>query len=199
MAALRAPCLSSSRVCRACVFLKRLYINSYGTHRKNIMVSFYPFRSTFVAVQLTILIRPLCSSGYRHRSQTRAQGQADCTEVQGCVSVAVGQGIYGATRFLRSSTVLQILIIIIIFSLPNEQLYRYLARRTRSHFNKVVLKRLFMSRINRPPISMSAISKYMTKMADEKRIAVVVGTIVDDKRLFKVPKLTVRTPSPVVA
>jgi len=32
----------------------------------------------------------------------------------------------------------------------------------------------------------------MTKIADEKRIAVVVGTIVDDKRLFKVPKLTVR-------
>lgn len=73
------------------------------------------------------------------------------------------------------------------------QLYRYLARRTRSHFNKVVLKRLFMSRINRPPISLSAVSKYMTKVADDKRIAVVVGTVVDDKRLYKVPKLTVRT------
>jgi len=48
-----------------------------------------------------------------------------------------------------------------------------------------------MSRINRPPISLSAVSKYMTKIADEKRIAVVVGTVVDDKRLFKVPKLTV--------
>ncbi|CAH1716437.1 hypothetical protein AGLY_007342 [Aphis glycines] len=71
------------------------------------------------------------------------------------------------------------------------KLYRFLARRTRSHFNKVVLRRLFMSRINRPPISLSAVSKYMTKIADEKRIAVVVGTIVDDKRLFKVPKLTV--------
>jgi len=32
----------------------------------------------------------------------------------------------------------------------------------------------------------------MTKIADEKRIAVIVGTVVDDKRLFKVPKLTVR-------
>jgi len=49
-----------------------------------------------------------------------------------------------------------------------------------------------MSRINRPPISLSAASKYMTKIADEKRIAVVVGTVVDDKRLYKVPKLTVR-------
>jgi large subunit ribosomal protein L18e len=50
-----------------------------------------------------------------------------------------------------------------------------------------------MSRINRPPISLSAISKYMNKIADEKRTVVVVGTIVDDKRLFKVPKLTVST------
>lgn len=31
----------------------------------------------------------------------------------------------------------------------------------------------------------------MNKINDEKRIAVVVGTIVDDKRLFKTPKLTV--------
>lgn len=50
-----------------------------------------------------------------------------------------------------------------------------------------------MSRINRPPLSLSAISKYMTKVADEKRIVVVVGTVVDDKRLYKVPKLTVST------
>lgn len=79
-----------------------------------------------------------------------------------------------------------------LFALFTIQLYRYLARRTRSHFNKVVLKRLFMSRINRPPISLSAISKYMAKVADDKRIVVTVGTIVDDKRLYKVPKLTVR-------
>ncbi|MCP6508332.1 60S ribosomal protein L18, partial [Klebsiella pneumoniae] len=52
------------------------------------------------------------------------------------------------------------------------KLYRYLARRTRSHFNKIVLKRLFMSRINRPPLSLSAIAKYLTKVADDKRIAV---------------------------
>merc|ERR1712242_689734 len=31
--------------------------------------------------------------------------------------------------------------------------YRFLARRTGSNFNKVILKRLFMSRINRPPMS----------------------------------------------
>ncbi|CAZ81910.1 unnamed protein product [Tuber melanosporum] len=35
------------------------------------------------------------------------------------------------------------------------KLYRFLSRRTDSAFNKTVLRRLFMSKINRPPISIS--------------------------------------------
>ena len=35
------------------------------------------------------------------------------------------------------------------------QLYRFLARRTDAPFNKVVLKRLYMSRTNRPPLSIA--------------------------------------------
>uniref|UniRef100_A0A3P8VDL2 Large ribosomal subunit protein uL15/eL18 domain-containing protein n=1 Tax=Cynoglossus semilaevis TaxID=244447 RepID=A0A3P8VDL2_CYNSE len=35
------------------------------------------------------------------------------------------------------------------------QLYRFLSRRTNAPFNKVVLRRLFMSRTNRPPIAIS--------------------------------------------
>lgn len=35
------------------------------------------------------------------------------------------------------------------------QLYRFLARRSNAPFNKVVLRRLFMSRTNRPPIAVS--------------------------------------------
>jgi hypothetical protein len=41
------------------------------------------------------------------------------------------------------------------------QLYRFLARRTDATFNKVVLKRLFMSKINRPPLSLSKLSTFM--------------------------------------
>ena len=41
------------------------------------------------------------------------------------------------------------------------QLYSFLVRRTESKFNKVVLKRLFMSRINRPPLSLSKLAKFM--------------------------------------
>ena len=45
---------------------------------------------------------------------------------------------------------------------PNAlQLYSFLVRRTESKFNKVVLKRLFMSRINRPPLSLSKLAKFM--------------------------------------
>lgn len=41
------------------------------------------------------------------------------------------------------------------------QLYSFLVRRTDSKFNKVVLKRLFMSRTNRPPLSLSRLARFM--------------------------------------
>lgn len=41
------------------------------------------------------------------------------------------------------------------------QLYRFLVRRTESKFNKVVLKRLFMSKTNRPPLSLSKLAAFM--------------------------------------
>lgn len=41
------------------------------------------------------------------------------------------------------------------------QLYRFLVRRTDAPFNSVILKRLFMSRTNRAPLSMSRLVKYM--------------------------------------
>ena len=70
------------------------------------------------------------------------------------------------------------------------KLYRFLARRTDAKFNAVVLKRLFMSRTNRPPVSINRVIRNMNGK-DEKTIAVVVGTITDDPRLAKVPKMKV--------
>jgi len=70
------------------------------------------------------------------------------------------------------------------------RLYRFLARRTQSAFNKVILKRLCMTRINRPPVSTSRLAKFMKGKKDNK-VAVVVGTVTDDPRLLDVPKLTV--------
>jgi len=70
------------------------------------------------------------------------------------------------------------------------KLYRFLARRTESKFNKVVLKRLYMSRINRPPMSVARVSRMMKKPGREGKTAVVVGTVTDDVRLLKLPKLS---------
>ncbi|RBR09419.1 uncharacterized protein FIESC28_09869 [Fusarium coffeatum] len=70
------------------------------------------------------------------------------------------------------------------------KLYRFLARRTDSSFNKVVLRRLFTSKINRPPVSLSRIVANINKEG-EKRTVVVVGTITDDNRLLECPKVTV--------
>ncbi|CCT68782.1 probable ribosomal protein L18, cytosolic [Fusarium fujikuroi] len=70
------------------------------------------------------------------------------------------------------------------------KLYRFLARRTDSSFNKVVLRRLFTSKINRPPVSLSRIVANINKEG-EKRTVVVVGTITDDNRLLEFPKVTV--------
>lgn len=47
-----------------------------------------------------------------------------------------------------------------------------------------------MSRIHRPPLSLSKLSLY-TKGKSDKHIAVVVGAITDDPRLFTVPKMRV--------
>ncbi|KAG2216751.1 hypothetical protein INT45_001372 [Circinella minor] len=68
----------------------------------------------------------------------------------------------------------------------DNRLYRFLARRTDANFNKVVLKRLFMSRINRPPVSISR----LVKSAKEGKTLVVVGKVTDDSRLLEVPKLS---------
>jgi len=48
-----------------------------------------------------------------------------------------------------------------------------------------------MSRINRPPMSVAGLSRLMKKPGREGKVAVIVGTVTDDKRIFEVPKLTV--------
>jgi large subunit ribosomal protein L18e len=69
------------------------------------------------------------------------------------------------------------------------KLYRVLARRTDSDFNKVILKRLFMSRVNRPPISISRLIRNLANQSN--KIAVIVGTVTDDNRVLDIPKISV--------
>ena len=69
------------------------------------------------------------------------------------------------------------------------QLYKFLARRSESKFNKVIYKRLNMSARNRPPLSLSKLIKNME--SKDGKVAVVVGKVTDDKRVYEVPELKV--------
>lgn len=48
-----------------------------------------------------------------------------------------------------------------------------------------------MSKINKPPISLARVVRFMKKPGREGFIAVIVGTVTDDQRIWDVPKLTV--------
>ncbi|XP_010429374.1 PREDICTED: 60S ribosomal protein L18-3-like [Camelina sativa] len=69
------------------------------------------------------------------------------------------------------------------------KLYRFLVRRTQSKFNAVILKRLFMSKVNKAPISLSRLVEFMS--GKEDKIAVLVGTITDDLRVHEIPAMKV--------
>ncbi|KAF5337388.1 hypothetical protein D9611_002921 [Ephemerocybe angulata] len=72
------------------------------------------------------------------------------------------------------------------------KLYRFLARRTDSNFNKVILHRLFLSKNNRAPLSLSRIAKETANTPElGSKIVVQVGAVTDDIRLTEVPKLTI--------
>uniref|UniRef100_A0A803PMZ5 Large ribosomal subunit protein uL15/eL18 domain-containing protein n=1 Tax=Cannabis sativa TaxID=3483 RepID=A0A803PMZ5_CANSA len=66
------------------------------------------------------------------------------------------------------------------------KLYRFLVRRTGSKFNAVILKRLFMSKVNKAPLSLSRLIRYM-----QGKVAVLVGTVTDDIRVHDVPAMKV--------
>ena len=68
------------------------------------------------------------------------------------------------------------------------KIYRFLARKTKSKFNIVVLKRLFSSRLNQSSISLSNLAKYSK---GGNRILVVVGKVLNDERMPETPKLTI--------
>lgn len=86
----------------------------------------------------------------------------------------------------------QLLILIILVLLTSNHSFTYLisfiGRRGESKFAKTIVKRLRMSRINNPPISISRVARYMK---DKKGTAVIVGGVTDDPRLLELPSLTI--------
>ncbi|AET37810.1 60S ribosomal protein eL18 Ecym_2053 [Eremothecium cymbalariae DBVPG len=71
------------------------------------------------------------------------------------------------------------------------KLYSFLARRTDAPFNRVVLKSLFLSKTNRPPVSISAIHRALKQDGAANKTIVVVGTVTADNRIFEFPKATI--------
>lgn len=63
--------------------------------------------------------------------------------------------------------------------------------RTDAPFNKVVLRSLFLSKINRPPVSVSRIARALGQKGASEKTIVVVGTVTDDNRILSFPKATV--------
>merc|ERR1712046_68105 len=57
--------------------------------------------------------------------------------------------------------------------------------RVECKFNKVILKRLFMSKMNRPPISLSKLVKLSA--GKDNQVVVMVGTVTDDVRMLENP------------
>ncbi|KAH7822088.1 putative 60S ribosomal protein L18-3 [Monocercomonoides exilis] len=69
------------------------------------------------------------------------------------------------------------------------KLYTFLARRTRSKFNKLILHRLIKSRTVRAPMTVSKIARLMKRQ--KRKTAVVVATVTDDIRLLDLPRLRI--------
>ena len=78
-----------------------------------------------------------------------------------------------------------------LFLPVSAQLYRFLSRRTDSKFNKTVLKRLFMSKMNRPPMNISQLMKFAAKDYNKGKILVCVGKVLDDERKLDLPAMRV--------
>lgn len=53
------------------------------------------------------------------------------------------------------------------------------------------MKSLFLSKINRPPVSVSRIDRALKQAGAADKTIVVVGTVTDDNRIFSFPKATV--------
>ena len=78
------------------------------------------------------------------------------------------------------------------------KLFSFIARRAESKFAAVIAKRLCMSRINNPPMSISRLVRYMggykkitETSKEDRKIAVIVGTVTNDSRLLELPPITV--------
>ncbi|PKU86225.1 60S ribosomal protein L18-2 [Dendrobium catenatum] len=58
-------------------------------------------------------------------------------------------------------------------------------------FNGVILKWVFMRKINKPPISLRRLIHFMHRK--KNNIALIVGTMIDDRKIHEIPTIKVTT------
>lgn len=117
----------------------------------------------------------VCRKKYAHESK-----RLNTMMLQGKDLIAGGRRVGGKRRTSPKSQNVYLNLLV--------QLYRFLARRTDSKFNQIVLQRLYMSKTNRPPMSVSKIAQLLK---GENKVAVLVGTVTDDVRMLEVPKMRI--------
>ena len=75
------------------------------------------------------------------------------------------------------------------------KLYKFLSRRTDSKFNKLVLKRLHNSRVNRGPLSLSKLQRLADSAKKHNKgkdlVFAIVGTVTNDLRQLDLSPLNV--------
>jgi len=75
------------------------------------------------------------------------------------------------------------------------KLYKFLARRTNSKFNKIVLRRLNSSRVSKAPVSLSKLNKYAEKAKKNNKgkdlVLAIVGTVTNDLRQTELTAMNV--------
>ena len=72
-----------------------------------------------------------------------------------------------------------------------EKLYSFIARRGNSKFAMTICKRLRMSQLNKAPLSIARLARYMKGDDKAGKIAVIVGTVTNDTRKLELPALKI--------
>ena len=72
-----------------------------------------------------------------------------------------------------------------------EKLYSFIGRRGDSKFAKTICKRLRMSQVNKAPLSVSRLARFMKGDDKANKTAVIVGTVTNDTRSLELPAIKV--------
>lgn len=101
-------------------------------------------------------------SGDRHKEKARQEAHSARASVQECLLKTSCEG--QSFSVVMKDSLFQLRALLTVTCFPLFQLYSFLARRTKSKFNQIVMKRLCFSRVNRPPMSLSRLVSTLSRI-----------------------------------